>query len=148
MPPSTDLLALKDLFPSNDIRHAQGDMHASSVSSFHSVSLSDGGDDSAATPGALHAFPMEREWMGMGTETGRKPRWVLRKCLCAFFIPLSSILPTTLTSMSPRKPALVLATKQAPPPPPLPSQPPKLPQHLITHPRCSTNNIVFHSSFP
>src|SRR6266852_3849972 len=139
MPPSTDPLALKDLSPSDGIRRPQGHVHVSSVSSLHSVSLSsDGGDDSATTPGALHAFPMEREWTGTGTEDGESLDESFENVSApSSFLPPPSF-PLRPPSMPTGKPALVLATKQPPPPPPLPSQPPKLPQRP-PHPRGSTN---------
>ena len=146
MPPSTDALALKDLSLSDSIRRAQGHMHVSSVSSFHSVSLSsDGGDDLATTPGALHAFPMEREWTGMGTEDGESLDESFENVSApSSFLPPPSF-PPRPPSM-PGKSAFALATKQPPPPPP--SQPPKLPQRPITHPRSTTNNLAPHSSSP
>jgi hypothetical protein len=149
MPPPTDPLALKDLSPSDDIRRAQGHVHASSVSSFHSVSLSsDGGDDSATTPGALHAFPMEREWTGTGTEDGESLDESFENVSApSSFLPPPSF-PLRTPSLSPGKPTLVLPTKQPPPPPPLPSQPPKLPQRPVIHPRGPSNNFASHSSSP
>ena len=149
MPPSTDTLALKDLSPSDGMRRAQGHMHASSVSSFHSVSLSsDGGDDPAATPGALHAFPMEREWTGTGTEDGESLDESFENVSApSSFLPPPPF-PPRPPSLPPGKPALGLATKQPPPPPPLLSQPPRLPQRPITHPRGSANSFASHSSSP
>ncbi|KAF8503254.1 hypothetical protein F5888DRAFT_1660127 [Russula emetica] len=149
MPPSTDPLALKDLSPSDGMRRAQGHMHASSVSSFHSVSLSsDGGDDSATTPGTLHAFPMEREWTGTGTEDGESLDESFENVSApSSFLPSPSF-PLRPPSVPPGKPALLLATKQPPPPPPLLSQPPRLPQRPIIQPRGSTNSFASHSSSP
>ena len=146
MPPSTDTLALKDLSPSDSIRRAQGHMHASSVSSFHSVSLSsDGGDDLTTTPGALHAFPMEREWTGMGTEDGES----LDESFENVSAPSSFLPPPSFPPRPPPmsgKSAFALTTKQPPPPPP--SQPPKLPQRPIIHLRGTTNNLASQSSSP
>jgi hypothetical protein len=149
MPPSTDPLALKDLSPSDSMRRAQGHMHASSVSSLHSISLSsEGGDDSAATPGTLHAFPMEREWTGTGTEDGESLDESFENVSAPSSFLSPSSFPLRTPSMSPGKPALVLATKKPPPPPPLPSPAPKLPQRPITHPRGSANSFASHSSSP
>ena len=139
MPPSTDPLALK-VSPSDGMRRAQGHMHVSSVSSLHSVSLSsDGGDDSATTPGTLQAFPMERDWTGTGTEDGESLDESFENVSApSSFLPSPSF-PLRPPSLPSGKPALALATKQPPPPPPLLSQPPKLPQRPITHPRGSMN---------
>ena len=145
MPPSTD--SSLDPSPSDSIRRAQGHMHASSVSSFHSVSLSSDGDDSA-TPGALHAFPIEREWTGTGTEDGESLDESFENVSApSSFLPPPSF-PPRPPLMSPGKPVLALATKQPPPPPPLPSQTPKLPQRPTTHPRGPTNSFASHSSSP
>ena len=138
MPPSTDPLVPKDLSPFDGMRRTQGHMHASSVSSLHSVSLSsDGGDDSTTTPGTLHAFPMEREWTGTGTEDGESLDESFENVSApSSFLPSPSfpLRPPPIPSGKP------IATKQPPPPPPLLSQPPKLPQRPIVHTRGPMNS--------
>ncbi|KAH9993831.1 hypothetical protein BJV77DRAFT_997098 [Russula vinacea] len=134
MPPATDPLTLTDLSPSDGIRRIQGHMHASSVSSFHSVSLSSDGDD-FTTPGALHAFPMEREWTGTGTEDSESLDESFENISApSSFLSSSFLSSTTLTPRQPPlssgKPALGLATKQSPPPPPS-SQPPSYPSQFL-----------------
>ncbi|KAF8470399.1 hypothetical protein DFH94DRAFT_770895 [Russula ochroleuca] len=144
MPPATDPVTLADLSPSDGIRRVQGHMHASSVSSFHSVSLSSEGDDST-TPGALHAFPMEREWTGTGTEDGESLDESFENVSApSCFLPSTTFTPRQ-PPLSSGKPALV--TKQPPPPPPS-SQPPKLPQRPVHYPRSSANSFASHSTSP
>ncbi|KAI9511108.1 hypothetical protein F5148DRAFT_975722 [Russula earlei] len=109
-----------DFSPSDSMRRAQGHVPASSISSFHSVSLSDG--DDFATPGALRAFPMEREWTGTGTEDGESLDESFEDVSApSFFLPPITLPPRP--QKPPGQPALAVATPKQPAP-----QPPKLPQ--------------------
>ncbi|KAH8980355.1 hypothetical protein EDB86DRAFT_569055 [Lactarius hatsudake] len=111
---STDKLSMP-------IRRGNGHAPASSVSSFHSVSLSsDGGDPTAVGVGPLHAFSMEREWTGASTEDGES----LDESFENVSAPSSFLPPITLPPRPPKPPGNPTVTSK-PPPPPLP---PKLPQ--------------------
>ncbi|KAH9009226.1 hypothetical protein EDB83DRAFT_2681117 [Lactarius deliciosus] len=103
------------------IRRGNGHAPASSVSSFHSVSLSsDGGDPTALGVGPLHAFPMEREWTVASTEDGES----LDESFENVSAPSSFLPPITLPPRPLKPPGNPTVTSK-PPPPPLP---PKLPQ--------------------
>ncbi|KAH9001005.1 hypothetical protein EDB92DRAFT_1938779 [Lactarius akahatsu] len=126
MPPDADHSYPPTL--SNDklsmpIRRGNGHAPASSVSSFHSVSLSsDGGDPTAVGVGYLHAFSMEREWTGASTEDGES----LDESFENVSAPSSFLPPITLPPRPPKPPGNPTVTVPSkPPPPPLP---PKLPQ--------------------
>jgi hypothetical protein len=104
--------------PSDGTRRAHGHAQASSVSSFHSVSLSsDAGDPTAVPVSPVHAFAMEREWTVSSIEDGES----LDESFENVSAPSSFLPPITLPPRPPKPPAA--ASK--PPPPPLP---PKLPQ--------------------
>ncbi|KAI0306297.1 hypothetical protein B0F90DRAFT_1688739 [Multifurca ochricompacta] len=144
MPPEADYSyppTITKFSTSDGIRRVQGHAPASSISSFHSVSLSsDGGDPTTA--GALHAFPMEREWTVTGTEDGES----LDESFENVSAPSSFLPPITLSSRPlkpPGKPALAVATKQ-----PV-SLPPKLPQRPpIFQQRSSAGSFPSQSSSP
>ncbi|KAH9026774.1 hypothetical protein EDB85DRAFT_163482 [Lactarius pseudohatsudake] len=104
------------------IRRGNGHAPASSVSSFHSVSLSsDGGDPTAVGVGPLHAFSMEREWTVASTEDGES----LDESFENVSAPSSFLPPITLPPRPPKPPGNPTVTIPSKPPPPLP---PKLPQ--------------------
>ncbi|KAH9958328.1 hypothetical protein BC827DRAFT_1269618 [Russula dissimulans] len=146
IPPDADhpyLPTLTDLSLSNGMRRAQGHVQASSISSFHSVSLSSDGDDSAI-PGALHAFSMERE---TGTEDGES----LDESFENVSAPSSFLPPITLPprpQKPPGKPALAVATAKRPTTPQPPPQPPKLPQRPVPPPRDSVSSFGSQGSSP
>ncbi|KAF8261691.1 hypothetical protein EI94DRAFT_1745427 [Lactarius quietus] len=149
--PSSNMLMLPDAdhsYPPNlsgdklsdSIRRAQGHAQASSVSSFHSVSLSsDSGDPTALALSPLHAFSMEREWTVASTEDGES----LDESFENVSAPSSFLPPITLPPRPPKPPAL--ATKS--PPPPLP---PKLPQRPPNqqHRGSATSSLASRGSSP
>ena len=98
-PPLTDISTI------DGARRAQGHVAASSISSFHSVSLSSDGDDSApfGRANTLTAFPMEREWTGTGTEDGESLDESFKTSLR--LPPSSPPLPSRLVPKSHRHPA-------------------------------------------
>ncbi|KAF8266484.1 hypothetical protein EI94DRAFT_1733095 [Lactarius quietus] len=116
--PSSNMLMLPDAdhsYPPNlsgdklsdSIRRAQGHAQASSVSSFHSVSLSsDSGDPTALALSPLHAFSMEREWTVASTEDGES----LDESFENVSAPSSFLPPITLPPRPPKPPALATNT--------------------------------------
>ncbi|KAI0263380.1 hypothetical protein BC834DRAFT_971373 [Gloeopeniophorella convolvens] len=103
----------------------RGHAPASSISSFHSVSLSDGGDGAAA--GAVHASPVERDWTGTGTEDAESLDESFENVSApSSFLP-PVILPPRPPPKPPGKPAFAPASKPAPSPPRLPQRPPAPP---------------------
>ncbi|KAI0293549.1 hypothetical protein BC826DRAFT_1097619 [Russula brevipes] len=153
MPPQSDhpsASKLTGLFPPDGTRRAQGHVPASSVSSFHSVSLSSDGDD-VATPDALHAFAMERDWTGTGTEDGESLDESFENVSApSSFLPSIALPPRPAKHQQqqqqpPSKPTLALATKQSPSP-----QPPRLPQRPVLPPRGSgsTSSLTSQGSSP
>ncbi|KAI0247939.1 hypothetical protein BJV78DRAFT_1285154 [Lactifluus subvellereus] len=141
--PETDhshLPTLTKLSTCDSIRRNQGHAPVSSVSSFHSVSLSSDGGDSAAA-GAPHAPPMERDWTGTGTEDGES----LDESFEDVSAPSVFLPPITLPPRPPKPPgalALVTATKQSP------AQPPKLPQRPPSQPRGPASGLASHGPSP
>lgn len=149
MPPDADYsypptLSKDRLSTPDGARRAQGHVQASSVSSFHSVSLSsDGGDPTAVGFSPMHAFSMEREWTVAGTEDGES----LDESFENVSAPSSFLPPITLPPRPPThpvNPAGAVASK--PPPPPLP---PKLPQRPPSQQRGSAaSSLASRGSSP
>ncbi|KAH9980963.1 hypothetical protein BGW80DRAFT_1453909 [Lactifluus volemus] len=140
IPPQTDQFSLTKLSAFDGIRRNQGHAQVSSVSSFHSVSLSSDGDDST-TASAPQASPMEREWTGTGTEDGES----LDESFEDVSAPSSFLPPTTLPPRPPKPPALSVTSNSKPP---AIAQPPKLPQRPSPQPRGSPNSLTSQSSLP
>ena len=154
MPPEPDQPyppILTDVSTTDGTRRAQGHVAASSVSSFHSVSLSSDGDDYAPVGGigSLHAFPMERDWTGTGTEDGESLDESFENVSApSSFLPPIALPPRPQKPPPPGKPALAVATKQPPPPPPPSAHPPKLPQRPVSQPRSSVGGFASQGSTP
>ena len=125
---------------SDGTRRSQGHAQASSVSSFHSVSLSSdsGGDLTGIAVSPLHAFSMEREWTVASTEDGES----LDESFENVSAPSSFLPPITLPPRPPKPPA----AGSKPPPPPIP---PKLPQRPPSQQRGSgTSSLASRGSSP